>query len=101
MTDFISPRDPARASLRNSATVTELSSRRRADDVLETITLVFGGVHYGTFAIAAPYPRGCTFALYVVPSNGDAAASEDGFRGPLDCLITDDIALSTSLEHVR
>lgn len=88
-----SPQYRARASLRQSATVTDLSARRREDNVVSSITLVFGGVNYGTIPIRAPYATGKPFALYLVSATGTAAA-EDPLRGPLDCLITDDVELA-------
>jgi hypothetical protein len=79
--------------------VTDLATRRRSDDVLSTITIVFGGVHYGTFPVATPYVKGKPIALYVVPQRRDCAG--DAFAGPLDCLITDDVALAADLDVAR
>jgi hypothetical protein len=84
----------ARAPSEHGATVTDLASRRRGDDVLGSVTVVFGGVNYGTIPLRAPYAAGKPFALYVVPAGG-AATGEDGeLRGPVDCLITDDAELA-------
>lgn len=95
-----SPRNPAPASRRQSATVTDLATRRDRNNVLGSITVVFGGVNYGTIPIRAPYAAGKPFALYLVPARG--AASPDGvLDGPLDCLITDDPALSLELDAAR
>lgn len=88
---------PARASC-TSATVTDLASRRRGEDVVSSISFMFGGVHYGTFPLFVPYTNGKPLVLYVVPQSGDAA---DGFAGPLDCLVTDDDALAADLEIAR
>jgi hypothetical protein len=76
--------------------VTDLATRRRSDDVLSTISFVFGGVHYGTIPIATPYVKGKPFVLYVVPQGRDCAGDE--FAGPLDCLVTDDVALAAATE---
>jgi hypothetical protein len=81
------------------ASVTDLASRRRSDDVLSTITLVFGGVNYGTIEVATPYLKGKPLVLYVVPQG--SARAGDGFAGPLDCLITDDVALAAELDVAR
>ncbi|MEA2688276.1 MAG: hypothetical protein QOJ39_121 [Candidatus Eremiobacteraeota bacterium] len=74
------------------ATVTDLSTRRRGDDVLSSISFVLRGVHYGTFSVAMPYTRGKPLVLYVVPQGADVPA--DRLAGPLDCLVTDDAALA-------
>jgi len=79
--------------------VTELATRRRSDDVLSTITIVFGGVHYGTIDVATPYAKGKPIVLYVVPQGDERAGA--GFAGPLDCLITDDVALAAELDVAR
>jgi hypothetical protein len=84
------------------ATVTDLATRRRGDDVLNSVTLVFEGVHYGTFPVRARYPKGKPMVLYVVPSHGPpGAGDDDAVRGPVDCLITDDPALALAHEAVR
>ncbi len=82
------------------ATVTDLATRRRGDDVLNSVTLVFEGVHYGTFPVRARYPKGKPMVLYVVPSHGHAG-DDDGVRGPVDCLITDDPGLALAHEAAR
>jgi hypothetical protein len=79
--------------------VTDIATRRRSDDVLSTITIVFGGVNYGTIPVATPYVKGRPIALYVVPQARDSAG--DVFAGPLDCLITDDLALAAELDVAR
>ena len=81
------------------ATVTDLSTRRRGDDVLRSISFVFGGVHYGTFSIEMPYSSGKPLVLYVVPQ--DAGVSADRLAGPLDCLVTDDAALAAGADIAR
>jgi hypothetical protein len=81
-------------------TVTELATRRRNGDVLRSITLVFGGVHYGTLAISMPYTKGKPIALYIV-SQGEDEGGDDILAGPLDCLMTDDIALAADLDVSR
>jgi hypothetical protein len=73
--------------------VTDLATKRRGDERLCSITLVFGGVHYGTFQVAAPYPKGKPIVLYLVPAHRRDHDAGDGFSGPLDCLITDDASL--------
>jgi hypothetical protein len=87
-------RHPARASCKSS-TVTDLATRRRGEDVVSSISFVFGGVHYGTFPVLVPYTNGKPLVLYVVPQSAGAAG---GFTGPLDCLVTDDEALAADLE---
>jgi hypothetical protein len=72
--------------------VADLMSRRRSDDVLHSVTLVFGGVNYGTFPVAAPYTRGSPLVLYVVPSRDTRC--DDSLTGPIDCLITDEATVS-------
>ncbi len=81
------------------ASVTDLATRRRSDDVLSSMSFVFGGVHYGTIPIAAPYTKGKPIVLYIVPQVRDCAGSD--FAGPLDCLVTDDVALASDLEVAR
>jgi len=88
------PHYPARASLRRSTTVTDLSTRRREEDVLGSITLVFDGVNYGTIPVRAPYVTGKPIVLYLVPSQSVPSRAGDALHGPLDCLITDDIDLA-------
>ncbi|GEM_PF-3446245 len=77
------------------ASVTDLASRRRSGDVLRSITLVFGGVNYGTIEVAAPYTRGKPVALYLA---GAETASEATLAGALDCLVTDDVSLAADLD---
>ena len=91
-----SPRTPARGA----AAVTDLASRRRSDDVLRSITLVFGGVNYGTLAVSMPYTKGKPIALYVVPQ-GEDLDGDDELTGPLDCLVTDDLTLAATLDVAR
>jgi hypothetical protein len=78
------------------ATVAHLASRRRNDDILSSMTFVFGGVHYGTITISTPYVKGKPIVLYIVPRN--APDCGDPFAGPLDCLITDDTALASDFD---
>jgi len=80
--------------------VTDLASRRRGEDIVSSISFVFGGVHYGTFPLTAPYTKGKPLVLYVVAQREDAG-SGDTFTGPVDCLITDDAALGLRLEAAR
>jgi hypothetical protein len=87
-----SSRHQVRASLRPAATVTELASRRPEENVLDSITLVFGGVNYGTISVRAPYAEGRPIVLYIVPAHG--SATDDALHGPIDCLITDDPGLA-------
>ena len=99
MTDdtFTRSHDPTLA--RCGASVTQLATRRKAEDVLKTITFVFGGTHYGTFPVSAPYTRGKQIVLYVVPAA--AVGRDDDFSGPLDCLVTDDVGLAAALDVAR
>ena len=89
--------DPSGARCR--ATVTQLATRAKTKDVLKTISFVFGGTHYGTISISAPYTRGKQIALYVVPADTDPRG--DDFAGPLDCLVTDDIGLAAAWDVAR
>jgi len=92
--------EPAGQAAPSGTSVTDLATRRRRDDVLSTITIVFGGVNYGTIPIfATPYVKGKPIVLYIVPQDPDCAG--DGFTGPIDCLITDDAALAAGLEVAR
>ena len=86
-----SDRSPA---LLNCTSVTNIATRRRGEDVLETVTLVFGGVHYGTFPVSARYTAGKPLMLFIVPSRSAPIPGDDLLSGPLDCLITDDPALA-------
>ncbi len=90
----ICPRDSARASVRHRASVTDLATRRREENVLSSITVVFGGVNYGTIPIRAPYAAGRPIALYLVPSDNTAHVGDDVLHGLLECLITDDVELA-------
>jgi hypothetical protein len=91
---------PARQEARSGATVTNLATRRRSDDVLSTITFVFDGINYGTIPIVAtPYVKGKPIVLYIVPRGPDCAG--DGFTGPVDCLVTDDVMLAAGLDVAR
>jgi hypothetical protein len=93
MTDDNSPlQSPYGQAVKSGAAVTDLGRRRCRKDVLHSITVVFGGVHYGTITVDAPYAQGKPMSLYVVPARGDADA--DALAGPLDCLITDDASLA-------
>jgi hypothetical protein len=95
MIDDFSGRRPFRARplLSRSTTVTDLSTRQHDDNILGSITLVFGGVNYGTIRVKAPYAADKPIVLYVVPQNR-APGGDDALRGPLDCLITDDAGLA-------
>jgi len=88
---------------RAPVSVTDLATRRRANDVLTSVTLVFDGVHYGTIPVRARYAKGKPIVLYVVPSPNRFGGRDDGdgFSGPLECLITDDPALAVAHEAVR
>ena len=81
------------------ATVTQLDAHRRATDVLSTITFVFGGVHFGTFDVVAPYTRGKPLMLYFVAQNDRDSSGE--IAGPIDCLVTDDAMLGADAEAAR
>jgi hypothetical protein len=99
MSDDSSTIRSPRVSARGTATVTDLATRRRSDDVLRSITLVFGGVNYGTVTVSTPYTSGKPIALYVVPRCEDQGG--DLLAGPLDCLVTDDLALAADLDLAR
>jgi len=81
------------------ASVTDLATRRRTDDVLSSMSFVFGGVHYGTILITMPYTTGKPIVLYIVPQG--RGSNDDVFAGPLDCLLTDDVALAADLDIAR
>jgi hypothetical protein len=83
---------PSGQAVTSGAPVTDLATRRCRKDVVHSITIVFGGVHYCTITVDAPYARGKPMALYVVPARG--AADADDLAGPLDCLVTDDASLA-------
>jgi len=85
------------------ASVTDLATRRRGENVLTSVTLVFQGVHYGTFPVQARYADGKAMVLYVVPSRAEepGPGGEDGLRGPVDCLITDDPGLALAHKAAR
>ena len=82
------------------ATVTDLSTRRRSDDLLTSISFVFDGVHYGTFPISLPYSKGKPLVLYVVPAGESADRGAGVLSGSLECLITDDAELGFDNDHV-
>jgi hypothetical protein len=99
------PEDRSFAATRSTVpctrgTVTDLASRRRCEDLVTSISFVFGGVHYGTFPLSMPYTKGKPLVLYVVPSDTDAF-HEAGFAGSLECLITDDDDLALDREAAR
>ncbi len=86
------------------ASITDLATFRRGEDVLNSVTLVFEGVHYGTFPVRARYPKEKPIVLYVVPAHGRLDGRDeagDGVSGPVDCLITDDPALALAHEAAR
>jgi hypothetical protein len=76
--------------------VTDLGARRRGRNVLSSLTIVLGGINYGSVPLSVPYEAGKPLVLYVVPA--DAAPGTDG---PLECLITDDAALGADLDLAR
>jgi hypothetical protein len=83
--------------------VTDLASRRRRGaprhtDVLQSITFVFDGVHYGTVPISMPYTRGKPIVLYIVPERDH---SDDELQGPVDCLLTDDTSLGANRTDIE
>ena len=80
---------------RPRAAVIDMRSRRRSDDLVDTISFVFGGVHYGTVAVSTPYTNGKPIVLYVVPRDH---SDDETFQGPVDLLMTDDACLA---EHYR
>lgn len=84
----------AATPLPSDRTVIDLATRRRHDNVLDSITLVFGGINYGTISIGAPYTKGKPIVLYLVPAQGEIDTGEAELRGPLEGLITDDVSLA-------
>ena len=86
-------------SRRPAATVTHLATRRRANDVIQTLTFFFGGVNYGTLTIHAPYVIGKPVVLYLVPATGEPNGAD--FSGPLEGLITDDATLAYAYADAR
>ena len=88
--DRMRPASEGHASPR--ATVTDLATRRRANDVIQTLTFVFGGVNYGTLTVHTPYVIGKPVVLYLVPAAGEPNGAD--FSGPLEGLITDDASLA-------
>lgn len=81
-----------------NCSVTDLSSRRRERNVLSTITVVLGGVNYGTLSVDAAYEAGRPLVLYAVPAGPSRGG--DPPAGPLDCLITDEPGLGADAETV-
>jgi hypothetical protein len=61
------------------ATITNIGTRRRGtENVLRSVSFVFGGVHYGTVPIAVPYTQGEPLVLYIVPEHdGDRSLGGD------------------------
>jgi hypothetical protein len=90
--DGTRPASEGHASPRATATVTHLATRRRANDVIQTLTFIFGGVNYGTLTVHAPYVTGKPVVLYLVPAAGEPNGAD--FSGPLEGLITDDASLA-------
>ena len=87
-------------SARASGTVTSLVTRRASSiDVLTSLTVYLGGVHYGTFPLRMSYERGKPIVLYVVPAGGGTFG--DDIAGPVDCLLTDDENLGIGVEQAR
>jgi hypothetical protein len=83
---------------RPRAAVIDMRSRRRSQDIVETISFVFGGVHYGTVAVSRPYTKGKPIVLYVVPRNN---SGDETFEGPVDILMTDDACLAERYREAR
>ncbi|HEY0394886.1 MAG TPA: hypothetical protein VGD01_10385 [Candidatus Elarobacter sp.] len=75
-----------------------MRSRRRSQDIVETISFVFGGVHYGTVAVSRPYTKGKPIVLYVVPCH---SSGDEAFEGPVDLLMTDDACLAERYREAR
>jgi hypothetical protein len=98
MTDNLRTRYGEAPPVSGRATVTQLDTRRQANDVLSSITFVFGGVHYGTVPVNTPYTRGQPIVLYIVPQTD---RGDDTWTGPLDCLVTDNSALAEHLGVAR
>lgn len=80
--------------------VTDIATRRRVpESVLDSITFVFGGVHYGTFPVSMPYTCGKPLVLYIVAQHDHENGT--AFTGPIDALITDDAELGAALDMAR
>ena len=80
------------------SSVTELVTRRRRDDIVDSITFVFEGVNYGTFPVRARYAAGRPIVLYVVAAGPATNPAGSSFCGPVDCLVTDDVTLARGHE---
>jgi hypothetical protein len=81
-----------------NCSVTDLGSRRRTHNVLSTITVVLGGVNYGTLSVNAIYEAGKPLVLYAVPAG--AGRGGDQTAMPVDCLLTDEAGLGADAETV-
>ncbi len=81
------------------AAVVDLATRRRRDEnVIESITLIFDGVHYGTIPVRIPYAPDKPIRLLLAP----AAPGEAGrLAGRIDALMTDDENVAAELRAAR
>ena len=71
----------------SDATVTNIETRRHAaENVLRSVSFVFGGVHYGTVPLGVPYTQGEPLVLYVVPEHDTDGVCERGTEWVADHL---------------
>jgi len=85
------------ADSRTNANVIALRTPRARQNRINTMTLIFGGVHYGTFPVGAAYTEGTLFRLFVLAEDG----SDGPFAGPVDVLVTDEADLTADADiHV-
>ena len=81
----------AHAPLATGSPVANIAARRdRAANLVESVTFVFGGRNYGTFALALPYAEGVPFRLYVSARASGEVDADGTSAGPVEFLITDD-----------
>jgi hypothetical protein len=86
---------------RAPATITDIWSRRRDENVINSITFHVGGKTCGTFMVDAPYESGKQLSLYVVPRAPASWRDGEAFRGHIDCLISDEPLLGAAEEKAR
>jgi len=85
---------------RSRASVVDLNAfRRRDENVIESITLVFDGVNYGTIPVRVPYAPGRPIRLFLTPCADAGTAGP--LAGRLDALVTDDETLSAELRPAQ
>ena len=86
-------------SSERSIVVDLATRRRREENVIESLTLVFGGVHYGTVAVRIPYASDKPIRLFLAPV--EEGETENGLAGRVDALVTDDETAALELEAAR